>query len=61
MSAFEELTHISLERWQVTASYGATGASMVSVPMRARLPLLTELGDSKSHPTDRAAIQGIAI
>ena len=34
---------------------------MVGIPLRLRLPLLIELGDSKSHPADWGAIQGLAI
>ena len=34
---------------------------IVGIPSRLRLPLLIELGDSKSHPADCTAIQGLAI
>lgn len=34
---------------------------MIGIPLRLRLPLLIELGDSKSHPADCTAIQGLPI
>ena len=33
----------------------------IGIPLRLRLPLLIELGDSKSHPADFTPIQGLAI